>query len=155
MAKFWRIAPMVVSGALLAVPAVAQQYGEPQAQPQPQFEQQQMQGESVPLQLGEDGIRQIQEALSERGHDVQADGQWNQQTADAVREFQREEGLDPSGDLTMSTVRALGVDIQELGQQPQQAEIPGEGQQPAIPEAEAEREAPMVTEPGMRQPPAD
>lgn len=143
MLKFWRVMPIVVSGLLVAAPAMAQQQ---EFQPQPEMQAAPgQQAEGVPLSVGPAGIEQIQQALTERGYDVQADGQWDQQTADAVRRFQSEEGLDPSGDLTVSTIQALGIDMEGLGaeerREPQQAEIPEEPA-PAVPQAEREGPAP-------------
>lgn len=55
-------------------------------------------------------IRAAQQALNSRGYSVGAiDGQWGASTQDAVRRFQQASGLPATGELTPSTLSALGV----------------------------------------------
>jgi len=70
------------------------------------------QSAGVPLQAGRQAIRELQRQLSENGHAAGAvDGVWGENTRQALREFQREHELDPTGTLTLPTLAALGIDI--------------------------------------------
>lgn len=55
-------------------------------------------------------IRAVQQALNARGFNAgPIDGQWGAATQDAVRRFQQVSNLPATGDLTPSTLSALGV----------------------------------------------
>jgi|SRR5215470_16893918 len=55
-------------------------------------------------------IRAVQQALNARGYNAGAvDGQFGAATQDAVRRFQQFAGLPATGELTPSTLSALGV----------------------------------------------
>jgi peptidoglycan hydrolase-like protein with peptidoglycan-binding domain len=55
-------------------------------------------------------VRNAQSALSDKGYSVGAiDGHWGTQTMSAVRRFQEDKGLAPSGTLDSATLTALGV----------------------------------------------
>lgn len=55
-------------------------------------------------------VRRVQEALQQQGYDVgAADGRWNEQTAAALRDFQRAQGLEANGELNSRTLGALGL----------------------------------------------
>jgi peptidoglycan hydrolase-like protein with peptidoglycan-binding domain len=57
------------------------------------------------------GTRQIQQVLNQAGYDAgNIDGQWNEQTSAAAANFQQAQGLEPTGTLTVSTIRALGLE---------------------------------------------
>ncbi len=57
-------------------------------------------------------VRQVQEALARRGFDPgPADGIMGPRTRQAVRDYQRSEGLPENGQLTDETVESLGVDV--------------------------------------------
>lgn len=57
-----------------------------------------------------DTVRNAQVALNSQGYDAgPADGQFGPNTQGAVRRFQTERGLTPSGTLDSSTLSALGV----------------------------------------------
>lgn len=83
--------------------------------------QQQSGGEgSVPIHVTQSDVRQIQQKLSQQGaYQGQVDGQWGEDTANAVREFQRQQNIAPTGRLDMRTISAMGID-QSLRQQGQQ-----------------------------------
>ncbi len=66
------------------------------------------------LYVSSESIRNIQQALKERDHDLRVDGKWGPQTSSAVREFQQKEGLEETGQLNLSTLQALGV-AEQLG----------------------------------------
>jgi len=44
-------------------------------------------------------VQKVQSALNQKGEKVKVDGIWGPQTAEAVRDFQRKNGLQPSGEL--------------------------------------------------------
>ena len=60
-------------------------------------------------------IRQAQEKLSAKGHDVTADGVLGPKTQAAVKEFQQKEGIQASGQLNQETLAALGVSESSSG----------------------------------------
>ncbi|WP_162937559.1 peptidoglycan-binding domain-containing protein [Indioceanicola profundi] len=67
-------------------------------------------------QLDSQQIRQVQQALSEQGQDLDADGIWGPNTKEALRSFQEAENIDATGELDEQTVSALGVDLEsEVG----------------------------------------
>jgi peptidoglycan hydrolase-like protein with peptidoglycan-binding domain len=65
--------------------------------------------------MDQNTIRQAQEKLSSKGHDVQADGVLGPKTQAAVKEFQEKEGIQASGRLDQETLAALGVDEASAG----------------------------------------
>jgi peptidoglycan hydrolase-like protein with peptidoglycan-binding domain len=66
-------------------------------------------------QAGPETIRDIQQALRERGYDVgQPDGKWGPRTQDALRQFQRKQGLEVTGQIDPQTVSALGLTDQPV-----------------------------------------
>jgi peptidoglycan hydrolase-like protein with peptidoglycan-binding domain len=60
--------------------------------------------------LSNDQIQDAQQSLRQEGHSVSVDGVWGPQTAQAVRQFQQENGLDVTGSLDSETLAALEVD---------------------------------------------
>ena len=55
-------------------------------------------------------VRSAQAALNDQGYSAGAvDGQWGPSTQSAVRRFQADKGLAPSGTLDSATLAALGV----------------------------------------------
>ena len=55
-------------------------------------------------------IRAVQQALNSRGYNAgPVDGQWGAATQEAVRRFQQASNLPATGELTPSTLSALGV----------------------------------------------
>lgn len=71
-------------------------------------------------------VRDLQQSLKDAGHDLTVDGQWGPETEQALRDFQRDEGLDASGRPDGETMAALGgQDIDS--DRPQQAMTPDDG----------------------------
>jgi Putative peptidoglycan binding domain len=125
-----------VSVLLLAGAAVAQQATQDQQPLQPgqeTMQQQEQAGQEMMQQeqagqvgqeqaamgagpdIGEDGVRRIQEALDQAGHDVgPIDGQWGPQTESALREFQEAQGMEATGEPDEETLTALGLPADEL-----------------------------------------
>jgi peptidoglycan hydrolase-like protein with peptidoglycan-binding domain len=75
--------------------------------------------------LGESDVRKIQQARKDAGHDVEVDGDWGDETRQALRDYQEEKNLGQSGDLDRQTIAELGVDVDARGTQ--QAENPMTG----------------------------
>lgn len=73
--------------------------------------------------LSSDQIREVQQALKDKGHDVGAiDGMWGPQTENALKEYQQAEGMSASGELDAQTLSSLGVSGSAVG-------APGAGEQ--------------------------
>lgn len=75
--------------------------------------------------LSHETVRRVQERLARAGfRPGRFDGIWGGGTEDALRDFQRARGLQPTGDLNPMTARALGFNPNYLAAPPQQAEMP-------------------------------
>lgn len=62
------------------------------------------------LNIAPGTVRDVQQALAQRGYfSGQADGNWNEQSEQALREFQRAQGLEPTGQFDQQTLSALGL----------------------------------------------
>ncbi len=60
--------------------------------------------------MDRDEVRRLQLRLRHEGYDPgTADGNWGQQTASALADFQRANGIEPTGNLDRRTARALGL----------------------------------------------
>ena len=67
-------------------------------------------GSSASGQMSQDQIKQIQQALKDKGHDPgPIDGNMNARTQQAIRDFQKSQKLTVTGTLDSSTASALGV----------------------------------------------
>lgn len=77
-------------------------------QQSPSYSQQAAAGNSQ--QHDADKVRKVQKQLSEKGHDVSADGIWGPQTEQALKDFQQAQGIEASGELNEQTLSALGID---------------------------------------------
>lgn len=63
----------------------------------------------APISVSPVGVRQVQQALQQRGfRNVAADGRWSDDTAAALRKFQEAQSLEVTGGLNLRTLRALG-----------------------------------------------
>jgi peptidoglycan hydrolase-like protein with peptidoglycan-binding domain len=115
-----------VASLALTLPAMAAQNMQPNATPAPTHrtqmndqdqsaqngQQNQRQAENVirPSQLSKKQVRQIQESLNKKGFDAKhADGIWGPETAQALRTFQKQNGLQGHGQLTQQSLAQLGV----------------------------------------------
>ncbi|HTY70021.1 MAG TPA: peptidoglycan-binding domain-containing protein [Alphaproteobacteria bacterium] len=56
-----------------------------------------------------DKVKQIQSALEQKGQHVTVDGRWGKQTAAAVRNFQKQNGLKATGKADSQTMQKLGL----------------------------------------------
>lgn len=100
---------------LLAAPAVAQQ-DDPMTQPGQSASQSQSRGaqgqSGQAMQRDPQMVRQIQQKLQDQGFEVgEVDGKWGPKTANALKEFQRQQGMEATGKLSQRTVSALGVSM--------------------------------------------
>jgi peptidoglycan hydrolase-like protein with peptidoglycan-binding domain len=63
----------------------------------------------APVSISPVGVRQVQQALQQRGFkEVAADGRWSDNTMAALRKFQEAQSLEVTGSLNLRTLRALG-----------------------------------------------
>lgn len=75
-----------------------------------QFTQEQTVGKGAPLYLSPATVRQIQQKLNQSGFDAgDINGSWTKQTQQALRTFQQAKNLEPTGQLNLRTLQALGL----------------------------------------------
>lgn len=75
--------------------------------------------------LSSEQIREVQQALKDKGHDVgPVDGILGPQTENALKEYQKAQGMSASGELDSQTLSSLGVSGSAVG-------APGAGEQPS------------------------
>jgi peptidoglycan hydrolase-like protein with peptidoglycan-binding domain len=97
---------------LAAVPAMAQQSGQPQ-QPQQSSAMQKNMPNNGSANLSPAEIKQAQEALDKKGFKAgSADGKLGPETEQAIKQFQEKQGLQQSGQLDEQTLSALGIQSQ-------------------------------------------
>ncbi len=60
--------------------------------------------------VSDDLIRQLQVALNEEGQDIQVDGIWGPETHQALLNYQQDQNIDASGQLTPETLAELNLD---------------------------------------------
>ncbi len=123
-----------------AAPAMAQQQPQnnkmQQSQQQPPAANQNsgMAGNQNAANLSEDQIRQVQQALDQKGfHAGRADGKLGPETKSALNQFQKKQGLQTTGELDEQTLAALGIGggASTTGQGQQNGQGQGQNQQPA------------------------
>ncbi|MDA9426026.1 hypothetical protein XH97_28480 [Bradyrhizobium sp. CCBAU 53380] len=67
-------------------------------------------GAGAILTISPSAVRQVQQAMNRLGYAAgQVNGVWNQATADALLNFQQAHGLEPTGNLNLSSIAALGL----------------------------------------------
>ena len=100
---------VILTGGLVAFnQAEAQQN---QAQQQGQVYQQEQQVDSgATLTLSTATVRAIKQQLNQRGYDPgNINGQWDQQARQALQNFQKSQGLEPTGQLNNRALALLGI----------------------------------------------
>jgi peptidoglycan hydrolase-like protein with peptidoglycan-binding domain len=122
---------LTAAGTLLAATAFAQNQSGTQSAQDQGAQGQQMSGQTQPGQAqgameastsSPSDVRQIQQALKDKGFDAgPIDGQLGPQTEQALRSFQQAQGLQASGQIDQKTMAALGV---QAGQSTQGATPP-------------------------------
>lgn len=76
----------------------------------PAFAQQSQQGQGAQVYVSPAGIRRVQQALNQKGFDVgKLDGQWSKKTTEAAGNYQKSQGLEPTGTLTVPLLNSLGM----------------------------------------------
>ena len=133
-----KLALAFLATAALSYPALAQQPHEAQqgSSFQQQSSGQQWQSGQMTAQglvsaddLSEQEMRDLQQNLGRIGFDAgDVDGIWGPNTREALANFQRQQGLDSTGELDRPTLSALGMSImaeQNLGGQDQHDTNPG------------------------------
>ena len=114
---------MAAALAALSVSAAAQQGGMSGQQMQPQSHalpdsRQALTGYQIsPQQLRASQVREIQQALEDRGDSsVRVNGEWGPDTEAALKNFQKSENMiSQTGDLDLPTILALGLDPLSFG----------------------------------------
>ncbi|WP_142848514.1 peptidoglycan-binding protein [Telmatospirillum sp. J64-1] len=66
--------------------------------------------------LDREVVAMVEERLQQRGHNVPVNGVLDDQTRNAVLNFQSNEGLRPTGQVDLSTLDALGIQVQAVGE---------------------------------------
>ena len=73
--------------------------------------QDQPDGQGTQIYVSSAGVRQIQQALTQKGYSTgTVDGRWNPQTAAAARSFQQAQNMEPTGTLTIPLAYGLGLE---------------------------------------------
>ena len=89
------------------VPAMAQQQ---QPVAQGPMGQAQVQSPGIPLHLSPVIVREVQQGLSQMGYNPGiVNGVWSPETASALQAFQKANGIEPTGNIDIVTLRTLGV----------------------------------------------
>ncbi len=64
------------------------------------------------MNLSSSDIKNVQQALNDKGYDAgKADGVWGAKSQRAVKDFQKAQGEQPTGQLDQRTIAALGVKV--------------------------------------------
>jgi peptidoglycan hydrolase-like protein with peptidoglycan-binding domain len=65
---------------------------------------------------GDEKVKAAQQALKDKGYDAgTVDGRMGPKTQAALRDFQKAQGMESTGDLDPKTTQALGMDIETTG----------------------------------------
>lgn len=121
---------------------------------QPQIQQRPtVQRQMSPRALDANQIRQIQQALNDKGMKLGVDGVWGRRSDMALRNFQRRQGMAATGQLDPQTRAALGTPLRGEGETPSPPSVspgapPSGPQQPQQPQQQRAPEPP--TAPGTR-----
>lgn len=68
------------------------------------------QGQGAALVISGAGVREVQQALNRLGYQAgPISGSWDRETVRAMRNFQGAHGLEPTGNLDISSIAALGL----------------------------------------------
>lgn len=83
----------------------------------------------TPAPVGEEFILAVQRTLQDQGYAIRPDGIWGPSTRQALMEFQRDQNLEASGQISLATLDALGMEQLMQAAQGQQAAGAEQGQQ--------------------------
>ena len=69
------------------------------------------------IAMGDEKVKAAQQALKDKGHDPgTVDGKMGPKTMAALRDFQKEQGMEATGHLDDKTVQGLGMDGAKTGE---------------------------------------
>ncbi len=128
----------------VAAPASAAQQQQPQSKMQPQTQRpaasqnSRMQGNQSAANLSQNQIRQVQQALDQKGFKAgRTDGKLGPETKSALNQFQQKQGLQATGQPDQQTLAALGINggnssgASTTGQAPSGQQPPQQSQRPS------------------------
>jgi peptidoglycan hydrolase-like protein with peptidoglycan-binding domain len=130
------ILAIAAAGGIATMPAFAEQTAQDE---QAQSQQQTMPdsqtsaartSEQVPPPVSSSFVQNVQQALQQRGHNINPDGIWGPDTYQALRDFQQQEGLQPSGQIDQQTIAALNLEQTQTASAQQPTEQQSTAQQP-------------------------
>lgn len=98
------VLPLAVLGLIVAAPPMAAAQQAVTAEGGIGLQQAQL----APVQ---DVLMAVEQRLQQLGYDVTPDGQFDANTRNNVLQFQSENGLRPTGNVDLSTIAALGIDV--------------------------------------------
>lgn len=81
-----------------------------QQQPQAQSRQGAQSGQQGQQQMNQETVKQVQQKLSQSGHQLQVDGIMGPKTQAALKDYQQQKGLKATGRLDQQTMASLGVE---------------------------------------------
>jgi peptidoglycan hydrolase-like protein with peptidoglycan-binding domain len=96
-------------------------YGQKQGAQAGAMGKKQLMGTGAPLYADPETVRHIQKALADSGHNPgKVNGEWDRSTQQALKAYQKEQNLEPTGSLTISTVQKLmgGFELQKMDNEP-------------------------------------
>ncbi|TNC13691.1 peptidoglycan-binding protein [Methylobacterium terricola] len=100
-----------LAGTVLAALAGGSAHAQQSAVSNQRTAQDQSEGQGTQIFVSSAGVRQIQQALTQKGYSTgNVDGRWNAQTTAAARSFQQAQNMEPTGTLTVPLVYGLGLD---------------------------------------------
>lgn len=131
------IALVVVGGLAAALPAFAQQSTAPATRPTWQSPGEPLAAAQTTRQYvpNRDVVTAVQQRLSQLGYPSTASGNYDAQLRNNVLRFQADTGLRPTGEVDLSTIGALGINVEPVGTPPATAMAPP----PAAPQQTAYR----------------
>lgn len=106
---------VLVLGSMAALPALAQQSRPTWQSPGEPLAAAQTTREFVP---NRDVVAAVQQRLSQLGYNSAVNGTYDAQLRNNVLRFQSETGLRPTGEVDMSTIGALGINVEPVGVTP-------------------------------------
>lgn len=140
------VALMLLGAVALVSPALAQTRASPPAPSQAAAAQ-----ASAPLRLSPEQVKSVQLLLNAQGDSAgPVDGVLGTKTGAALARFQRQHGLDPTGEPNPATLAALGLLVREASSPAASAAPSG----PAVPSGQQQPKAPSQAQPAQNAPQA-
>ena len=105
---FWKVTTVAVLATLMFAGSASAQATSGSA-----FDKAASKGRKASLATGDEKVKAAQQALKDKGHDPgTVDGRMGPKTEAALREFQKAQGMESTGELDAKTTGALGMDGQ-------------------------------------------